>query len=247
MAIGKIRQLSAKHKKKMIIAAVILIAAGVVYFRFLSSQKSDGGGGQDTALTGAESGLASEPERDADIYGMVTSIKGNRITVMKFDPSTVPGAKKSGSDAVEQTTTDENAISLGTSSSAMPGAGGGGRMPGGGGMPSGGPGGGSSSTSSTREDKLEELKKTSIGTETITVPVGIPILVQSSSADGQTTQEMTTIRDLTSDTVVILWLKSEETQTDTNADSAVMEESSTLRIADYVNIVGKVDMDNSTK
>ena len=245
MAIDKIRQLSAKHKKKMVIAAVILIAAGAVYFCFSSSQNSDGGG-QGTALTGAESGLVSEPERDADIYGMVTSIKGNQITIMKFDPSTMPGAKKSGSSADEQATTDENAISLGTSSSVMPGAGGG-KMPGGGGMPGGGPGGGSSSTSSTREDKLEELKKTSIGTETVTVPVGIPILVQSSSVDGQTTQEMTTIRDLTSDTVVILWLKSEEIQTDVNADGAVAEESSTLRTADYVNIVGKVDMDNSTK
>ncbi|MFA6897405.1 MAG: hypothetical protein WCQ96_03925 [Patescibacteria group bacterium] len=246
MAIDKIRQLSAKHKKKMVIAAVILIAAGAVYLCFSSSQNSDGRG-QDTALTGAESGLASEPERDADIYGMVTSIKGNQITIMKFDPSTMPGAKKSGSGADEQATTDENAISLGTSSSVMPGAGGGGKMPGGGGMPGVGPGGGSSSTSSTREDKLEELKKTSIGTETVTVPVGIPILVQSSSVDGQTTQEMTTIRDLTSDTVVILWLKPEETQTEVNADGAVAEESSTLHTADYVNIVGKVDMDNSTK
>lgn len=246
MTIDKIRQLSAKHKKKMMIAAVILVVAGVVYSRFSSSQKSDGGG-QDTALTGAESSLASEPERDADIYGMVTSIKGNQITIMKFDPSTMPGAKKSGNGADEQMTTDENAISLGTSSSAMPGAGGGGRMPGGGGMPGGGPGGGSSSTSSTREDKLEELKKTSIGTETVTVPVGIPILVQSSSADGQTTQEMTTIRDLTSDTVIILWLKPEEKQTNANADNTAAEESPTLRTADYVNIVGKVDMDNSTK
>lgn len=230
---------SAKHKKIAAVLALCLVAAGGLAYLRARQDTSATPDFSGAAFSSGDGSLAAEPDREADIYGMVTSIKGNQITIMKFDPATMPGAKKSGSGAgSEEEAVSENAISLGTSN-AMSGPGGKqGGPPSGGGMPGDRGGGGSSSAATTtRESKLEELKADSIGTETVTVPVGIPILVQSSSANNSeaAVMEMGTIRDLTSDTVVILWLKPEDGDGD-----------EVTRSAAYVNVTGKVDMDNST-
>lgn len=235
----KNRPISARRGKRIATLAVMMMV-GIAVFVYVDGRfAGQEAARQQAGLTGISSDLASEPDRDADIYGMITSVKGNQITILKFDPSTMPGAKKDSSS--EQEPTEENALSLGTSST-MPAGG----PPSGGGMPnrpssgssksgsSGGPGGGFGGSSSTRADKLEELKSTSIGTETIVVPVGIPVLVKSTGADGQDSAEAGNLTDLTSDTVIMLWLK----------DASINDNDATLRAAEFVNVNGTVDMDN---
>lgn len=197
-------------KRKLVLLVFVLLAAASLWSLYEQGGRTVPSVREGKTVDSTE--LASVSARDADIYGMIVSVEGNRITVLKFDPSTMPGAKQSQAQATE--TQSENAISLGTTS-GIPGA------PSG--MPSGMPGerggfGGSGST--TRSAKLEELKKISIGTATITVPIGIPIAV---SAEGG--MEAGTLKDLTSDTVVVLWIGDASTQT-----------------AEYVQVTGTVDM-----
>lgn len=213
---------SGKSKKRYFL--LFLLLAAVAAGAYFMQQKGAVGNTGTAATSKSESDqVASQPQREADAYGMITAIKGNQITLMMFSPSLMPGAKQSGASSDMPTaTTDGNAISLGTSSTQ-------GGPPQG--MPAGGFGGQFSSTS-TRAAKLDELKKTSLGTETITVPVGIPIIVQASGTmGGQSTVESGTLKDLTSDTVVSLWLK----------DAA----ASGTATAEYISVSGKVDMGKS--
>lgn len=235
MAIDKIRQISLKSKKIIVILTVLSIGVGLSWYLLWGEKSANSRRGGAAVSENEGSNLPSEPDRDADIYGMITSVKGNQITILKFDPSTMPGAKKN-TDSKEDAATEENAISLGqTDMASGPG---GGRMPSGGVMPSrpsgtstGGPfdsaaGGGESTT---RESKLEELKANSIGTETITVPVGIPISIRS---DAAASSEAGNLTDLTSDTMVVLWLK-------------IAGSDTTQSVAEFINVTGKVEMDNS--
>ncbi len=252
MTVDKINQIGDKYGKKIAILTVVAVI-GIIVFSYFSREKPLSGTEQPSETGVQNLELTEEPDRDADIYGMITSVKGNQITILKFDPSTMPGAKENGIAKETEESSGENAISLGTSSS-MPsgGPGGNGGMPGNGSRDGGGgmPGGFGGSSSSTREEKLEELKKTSIGTETITVPVGISILVQSTASDGQSSVEMGNLKDLTSDTVVVLWLK--ESEDNENAESGAVKnsgngteaENSEQHIAEFINVTGKVDMDN---
>jgi hypothetical protein len=232
-------KISGKSKKIIFILLIVFVVGVAAWiYKFQNSMiSSDSGRGGAVRSENVNSELASEPDRDADIYGMITSIKGNKITILKFDPSTMPGAKASDSSSEEEAS--ENAISLGQTSS-MPGGGGQGGPPSGGGFSREGGFGGSSST--TRQTKLEELKTTSIGTETIEVPVGISIIDKTTATVGQVATEAGSFKDLSSDTMVVIWLE-EGDVAKTEDQSGEQEEK---RIAEFINVTGKVDMDNST-
>lgn len=210
-------------KKNFIVAVVIFVILAVTFY--ISKDYARGlifgqtSGQNKTALS---SELVSEPNQNADIYGMITSVDGNKITILKFDPSTMPGAKQSQSS--DQQSDNGNAISLGQTSSQ-------GGPPGGFSKSGGGPGGFGGGNSSTRQDKLEELKATSIGTETIEVPVGIPINVQAESGN---------LKSLTSDVIVTIWLSADSDSSGESEDSG----ETVLRKASYISVTGKVDMDN---
>lgn len=181
----------------------------------------------------SQSSSASEvPDRDPDIVGMIEAVSGNEITVLEFDPDTAD-VPMTGTQSVKKSTS-ENAISLGQTSS----------MPSGGGMPGGGPGGESSrsssssskssssssgNSSSNRETIMAELKSASTGKQKIIVPIGISIL-KVANAEGGTQEENTSFTDLTSDTMVKIWLKKTEDG---------------KSVAEFVDITGKVNMSNS--
>lgn len=231
-------RISGKSGKNIMILLIVFVV-GLAVWIYKSQNNiapSDSGSGVAVRSENVNSSeLANEPDRDADIYGMITSIKGNKITILKFDPSTMPGSKTSGSSSEDEAS--ENVISLGQSSS-MPSGGGQGGPPSGGGFGREGGIGGSGST--TRQTKLEELKATSIGTETIEVPVGISIIDKSTA---QVTFEAGSFKDLSSDTMVVIWLDEDGAVETKNQDGEQEEEK---RIAEFINITGKVDMDNST-
>jgi hypothetical protein len=211
-------------KIKWIFMLVLILLVGGLAWSYLSQGKSSGVNNQNNSSINSQKQSPqsqSVPSRDADIIGMIESVKGNQITVLKFDPSNIPAAAGQQTGSKQKTDMSENAISLGTSSSGMPGAGGppAGFSGGSSGPPAGF--GGSSSGTSTRATILSELKTASKGTETITVPIGIPILKAGATGVAFT--------QLASDTVVEIWL----------------DEAGNESKAAFVNITGKVSMSNS--
>lgn len=229
---GRGNLLARPGSRTKILLALVVIALGAYAASILLAPDAAPSAGN-AAVEGAQ--VAAAPARDADVYGMITAVRGNQITVLEFDPSTVSGAEENAVGGEQETVARENAISLGTGS-AMPGMG---RS---GGMPSGGPGGFGNATATTRSSKLDELKKTSIGTRTITVPVGITIALKGSRADAQATTESGVLTDLTSDTMVVIWLADDE---EASASADVEGTTSAEKpVAAYISVTGKVDMDN---
>jgi hypothetical protein len=199
-------------KIKWIIILLLILFVGGFAWNYLSQGKSSGANNSQKQSPQSQ----SIPNRDADIVGMIESVKGNQITVLRFDPGNIPAAAGQQTGIEQKIGTEENAISLGTSSSGMPA----------GGPPAGfsGPSGGGSffsGGSGTRATILSELKAGSTSTEVITVPIGIPILKAGVTGVAFT--------QLASDTVVEIWL-----------DAAGSESK-----AAFVNITGKVSMSNS--
>lgn len=221
-------------KIKWIIVFVLILLAGGLAWSYLSQGKGSGvTNSNKSGINSQKQGPQSQsvPRRDADIIGMIESVKGNQITVLKFDPNNIPAAAGQQTSSKQKIGTNGNTISLGTSSSGMPGAPPGGfSMPGAGGPPGGFSGSGSGSSKggssssggpTSRASILSELKTASKGAETITVPIGIPILKAGTTGVAFT--------QLASDTVVEIWL-----------DAAGNESK-----AAFVNITGKVNMSNS--
>lgn len=174
------------------------------------------------------------PDREPDIVGMVEAVGGNEITVLEFDPDAVDVPMTGTQNSEKSTSESENAISLGQTSSMSSGGG----MPGGGGPPGSGSSSSKSSSSrssssgsssSNRETIMAELKSASTGKQKIVVPIGISIL-KAASTDSGTQKENTSFTDLTSDTMVKVWLKKTEDG---------------KSVAEFVDITGKVNMSNS--
>lgn len=140
-----------------------------------------------------------QPQRQPDIRGLVKSIVGNEVTILKVDM----GQRRASSTPEAGTSTDNKegaSLSLG-------GPGAGGRMPAGGPGGFGGPG---EQPENNRANMLEELKKISTGEEKITIPVGIQML--KASRDGSAKKmEMVeaSLSDITADKMVTVWLNSQ--------------------------------------
>ncbi len=177
-----------------------------------------------------------QPEREADFRGLVKSVLGNEVTILKFDSSEQrpnglnsedgvdnEGDFKNGSDSEESAAV---AVSLTGAAGAIP-TGGGGR-PAGGMMPGGGPaaGGGrmmagGAADSETRAQMLARLQEMSTGEEKIVIPVGIRMLKPDTAATNTNngdrvagrSREMieATLSDITADKMITVWLNSEIT------------------------------------
>jgi len=152
-----------------------------------------------------------QPERTADIRGIVKSTVGNSVTVLKLDMPAGNRTTDSGSEATSSSSTDKTvpAVSLGGSTipggnQAARGASAGGRFMTGG---PGGPGGPGEQTEESRAQMLAKLKELSTGEETVIIPVGIQML--KSSLDTETkkrTMVEATLSDITSDKTITIWL-----------------------------------------
>ena len=145
-----------------------------------------------------------QPNRQADIRGVVKSIVGNSVTVLKIDMGSFRQGGQGG--ATSSTSTDKTApaISLSGTTTGSRGGNGGGRMGGGGFGGQGGPGG---QTAETRAQMLEKLKAMSTGEETVIIPVGIQMLKPSTdAATNKRTMVEATLDDITSDKTITIWL-----------------------------------------
>lgn len=143
-----------------------------------------------------------QPDRAPDIRGLVKSIVGNEVTVLKLDmgartASSTPD-NKSGESGAGSTTGAAAKLSLGGTSPRTERMGG-----------FGGPGGPGEQDSETRAQMLAKLKEMSTGEEKIIIPVGIKMMKPSSDAStGKREMVEATLADVTSDKNITVWLNS---------------------------------------
>ena len=141
-----------------------------------------------------------QPKEQPDIRGIVKSIVGNQVTVLKLD------RPQNASEQNDETKKEDSDTASGNNAKIPVRMGGTGMMMGG---PGGRPGG--EDESSTREDMLERIKAMSTGEETITIPVGIQMLKPSS--DGSKKMEMVeaSLSDIAADKSITVWLNKDIT------------------------------------
>lgn len=155
-----------------------------------------------------------QPDRAADITGLVKSIEGNQVTIIKLDrPQRATSTdQKSGIDQA-QTQNEQNR----TGNMTRTFSGGNGRV---GPMMGGGRPGEESEES--RAQMLEQLKKMSTGDVTVTIPVGIQMLKPdtTSSDDKQPTMAEASLTDIQADKMVNIWL--DQSVTDKKVASFVL-------------------------
>lgn len=145
-----------------------------------------------------------QPERQADISGLVKSITGNEVTIIKID------RPEMGQMNQEEGTSDEGAAEEGSTALGM-GSGGSGMMGGGPGMGGGRPG--EMDSEDDRESMLEQIKAMSSGEELVTIPVGIQMLKQDTSSDSKEPQMVeASLSDITADTMITIWLDESVTE-----------------------------------
>lgn len=151
-----------------------------------------------------------QPQRPADIRGIVKSIVGNEVDILKVDlgqgrrASSTTNGTDSGSSTRSAIT-----LSLGGNGgeAAVRGNGGGGR-PGG----FGGPGGPDSQTATSRATMLAELKKLSTGEDKVVIPVGIQMLKSSVNASAKKREMVeASLSDITPDKTITIWLNTQVT------------------------------------
>ncbi|MEA3398845.1 MAG: hypothetical protein U9R06_03870 [Patescibacteria group bacterium] len=131
---------------------------------------------------------AKLPGRQADIIGLVKSIVGNEIKIIKIDMAV--------SEELDDSTKDDQATSLTLSgTTGMRGSG----------MGSGGGGG-----IGDPADRIAKLKERSIGEVTVIAPVGIPIFDSIKNEDEDAEQkrllEEASFSDISVEKMVNIWL-----------------------------------------
>lgn len=151
-----------------------------------------------------------QPDKKADVNGVVKSILGNEVTVIKIDMANgrASSSPDKASGASSADTQSKPAVSLAGAESGAGRGGMGGRGAGG----QGGFGGGQSTTS--RTDMLEKLKAMSSGEDKIIIPVGIKMLkADTESGPGSTQPKMVeaTLADVTADKMLTIWLNASST------------------------------------
>jgi hypothetical protein len=145
-----------------------------------------------------------QPDREADVRGLVKSIVGNEVDVLKVE---MPGRQASSTAAANTENANvqrEVGASLTTTGvpTGVPAGGGAGMGMGGGPGGAGGPG---EQDADSRAKMLETLKAMSSGEDKIVIPVGIKML-KSSSGNGSREMIEANLSDITADKMITIWL-----------------------------------------
>jgi len=138
------------------------------------------------------------PEDKADIVGIVESITGNEVVILKIemgDPS--QNLPENAESEKKSTETEGKTLSLtGTGTMGGPGGGMGGKRPEG------------SFDENSRSEMLEKIKEMSNGSETVLIPVGIKMLKTDSETRAMVEANLT---DVVVDQMINIWLNDEIT------------------------------------
>lgn len=149
-----------------------------------------------------------QPETPADIMGIVKSITGNEVTILKIErPNRTEGA--GGDDVV----TGDKAEKQSAPAAGIGGFTGAGRVPGAGGGRSGFAGArGGNADADMQAQMLERMKEMSTGEVKVIIPVGIRMLMPEivDGASEPTVKEATLV-DVKADKMMQIWLNKEVT------------------------------------
>lgn len=151
-----------------------------------------------------------QPDKTPDIQGIIKSVVGNEVTVLKVEVAFAGGRASSTSRTASSS---DSAIGGGAPAISLGATGSMGRPTGGGEMPGGGRGGNvagggvAGENADSRAQMLAKLKEMSTGEETITIPVGIQMLKSSTNTDnGKREMVEASIADLSADKTITVWL-----------------------------------------
>jgi hypothetical protein len=197
-------------KKALALSSVLLLS--VVLLTGCSQTPKSGNQVNDNQTTGATSKQNNDslrpsrtnrpdfgqPDRAADVRGLVKSIVGNEVDVLKVD---MPGRQASSTTATGTDKIDKGASVSLTATGAPTGGRGGMGFAGG----PGGPSGAGEQTADSRAKMLEALKAMSSGEEKVVIPVGIKML-KSSSENGSREMVEANLSDITADKMITVWL-----------------------------------------
>lgn len=140
-----------------------------------------------------------QPQTPPDLRGLVTSIVGNQVTLLKL-PSVENRRNASGTGANGSSSSTANGGRSGGPQISL-GAGGGGRVF------FGGRPGGAGGSATDRATMIANLEKLSTGSETVTIPVGIKMMkFAMDSATNRRTAVEATLNDITADSMITVWL-----------------------------------------
>jgi hypothetical protein len=186
--------------KKILIAAASFFTLSLVLTGCAkSSPTAKTAGTNDTNKSGrSRQPDFGQPDRTPDVRGIVKSVVGNEVTVLKIDMPA--GGLQASSTPEQKNSTDKNST---RSAVSLTGATGGRMMAGG----PGGAGGPGEQTTESRAQMLAKLKELSTGEEKIIIPVGIRMLKMDTS-DGKRTMVEATLADITADKNLTIWLSS---------------------------------------
>jgi hypothetical protein len=181
--------MSTKIKNKIIFASIFLLSASLL--SGCGSSNND----QKNAEVSREPDF-EQPERQPDVMGIVKSVTGNEVTILKLDISKLG---ERGGSGEEEATGDTEKITPSLSSGGMGGMGGGmGR---------------SRDTSVSDEDRIEMMKSRTVGEMTILIPVGIQMLTPGSDEINESERSIAeaTFDEIKQDKMVNIWLNKDVT------------------------------------
>jgi len=141
-----------------------------------------------------------QPEERADLMGIVKSISGNEVIILKLDMPQFKNEQADTEDVVDEDS-DDAAPAFGSISGSE---GSGSRM-------GGGPGMRNEGEDTSEEDRLSEIKERASGEVTVIIPVGIQMLKPIDGSTNMRDVEMieASLVDIKPDVMVNIWLNSE--------------------------------------
>lgn len=140
-----------------------------------------------------------QPDREADIRGLVGSITGNEVTILKIERPQFNREQEDSQEKEENSEEDASQTTFGINS--------GGRMPGMGGR--GGRMGGTRPEldDDVKEQMMERIKEMATGQETVLIPVGIQMLKPDTSSGSKKIEMLeASLEDVKKNTMVEIWL-----------------------------------------
>ena len=181
--------------KKSLIFLIFLFAVGIIFSGCAKKQVNN----QVSEFRRPDFG---QPEGRADIMGLVKSVTGNEVTILKIDrPAEGEGRFNNNETKID----DEKKSSLGGSTDArMPGMGRGMRKP----------------DADMQAQMLEKMKEMSSGEEKVLIPVGIRMLMPDTSSEDKTSVLEASLSDIKIDKMIQIWL--DENSTDRKLADFVM-------------------------
>lgn len=140
-----------------------------------------------------------QPERNPDIMGLVKSVVGNEVTILKIER---PSDEERAAKRSEMEASGETPKAIGINSGSVP--------TGGRGM---GMGGGLKPEGVDNADIIEMMKQRSTGEEVVTIPVGIRMLAPDSTVTDAKEPVMRegTLEDVKADEMISIWLNQDVT------------------------------------